>query len=134
MVVDTSALLAILLAEDDAAAHADAIDRDPTRLLSSVSYLEASIVLYVRKGRPGVSTLDVLVRRAGLNVIPFDRPLVDRAREAFVSFGKGRHPAALNMGDCCVYALAASTGEPILCKGADFARTDATCVPLEEAS
>ncbi|MBI3097015.1 MAG: type II toxin-antitoxin system VapC family toxin [Planctomycetes bacterium] len=132
MILDTSALLAILLAEPDAAAHADAIEHDPKRLLSSVSYLEASIVLFIRKGRPGLASLDSLIRRARLEVIPFDAAQVVRARDAYWAFGKGRHPAALNMGDCCVYALSAATGEPILCKGTDYVRTDAKRVPLEE--
>ncbi len=134
MVVDTSALLAILLDEPEAAAFARALASDSKRLTSAVSVLEAGIVIQSRKGPAGARELDLLLHAAGLVVVSFDAEQATLARAAYEKLGKGRHPAALNMGDCCTYALARSTGEPLLFKGNDFPETDLTAVPTEHPS
>jgi ribonuclease VapC len=122
-------LLAILLGENEAAAFARAIAAEPRRLLSAVSALEAAIVIETKKGPPGGRELDLLIHRAGIEVVPMTADQVDLAREAYRRFGKGRHPAGLNLGDCCAYALARQSGAPLLFKGSDFARTDIARVP-----
>jgi ribonuclease VapC len=124
MVIDTSAALAILLSEAENETYAEAIDADPTRIMSSVSVLETSIVVEARKGPAGGRELDLLLHRGRIDIVPFNAHQLELAREAYRRFGKGRHPAALNFGDCCAYALAAATGEPLLFKGDDFAQTD----------
>lgn len=130
MVIDSSALLAILLREPDAERFARAIAGDPRRLVSAVSALEAAIVIHSRKGPAGVRELDLLVHAAGLTIVSLDADQVQLARAAYERYGKGHHPAALNLGDCCSYALACSSGQPLLFKGDDFPRTD---VPTFEA-
>lgn len=132
MIVDTSAVLAILLGEPEAPRVAAALAREKHRSMSAVSYLEAAIVLESRKGPHGPPELELLVQRAAISVVPFDGRQAAFAHGGFTRFGKGRHPAALNLGDCCVYALAAVTGEPILHLGEDFSRTDAKRVELPE--
>lgn len=124
MVIDTSALLAILLAEPEAERFARAIAADPRRLVSAVSAFEAAIVLLARKGPAGVRELDLLTHAADLTVVGFDEEQVGIARRAYETYGKGRHPAGLNLGDCTSYALARTSGEPLLCKGSDFPQTD----------
>jgi ribonuclease VapC len=124
VVIDTSALLAILLGEPEAAAFAGAIEADDMRLLSAVSFLEAAVVMESRKGPSGSRELDLLLHRAALDVVPFDREHAEAARGVYSRYGKGRHTAGLNFGDCCAYALAALSGEPLLFKGDDFAKTD----------
>jgi len=124
MVVDTSAIVAILLDEPEAESFAKRIAADPKRLISALSALEAAIVLQARKGPAGVRELDLLLHSAGMDVVSLDADQVQLARTAYERFGKGRHPAALNLGDCCSYALARSTGEPLLFKGNDFSQTD----------
>jgi ribonuclease VapC len=124
MVIDTSALLAILLGEPEADEFSQAISRDSKRLVSSMSALEAAVVLYARKGRGGVLELDLLLHSAGAVVVSLDADQALLARTAYETYGKGHHPAALNLGDCCSYALARSSGEPLLFKGNDFSRTD----------
>jgi ribonuclease VapC len=101
MVVDTSALIAILQQEPEAAVYAEAIQRDPVRLLSAVSALEASIVMESRKGASGVRDFDLLLHRACAEIVPFNAEQFELARMAYSRFGKGRHPAGLNLGDCC---------------------------------
>ncbi len=124
MVIDSSALLAILLQEPEAEPFARAISGDPKRLMSAVSALEAAIVVQARKGPAGVRELDLLLHAAGVKVVSFDPEQVLLARAAYERYGKGHHPAALNLGDCCSYALAVSSGQPLLFKGGDFSRTD----------
>jgi ribonuclease VapC len=128
MVIDTSGLLAILLREPEAEDFARAIADDPKRLVSAVSALEAAIVIHARKGRAGARELDLLFHAARLTVVSLDADQVLIARQAYEKFGKGHHPAALNLGDCCSYALARSSGEPLLYKGDDFSLTDAPAV------
>ncbi len=124
MVIDTSALLAVVLGEPEANEFAAAIEVDSTRLLSAVSLLEAAIVVETRKGPAGGRELDLALHRARVAVVPFDAAQAEIARDAYRRFGKRRHPAALNFGDCCSYALSAGSGEPLLFKGDDFRLTD----------
>jgi ribonuclease VapC len=124
MVIDSSAALAILLGEADSETFADAIDGDPTRIMSAVSVLETSIVVEARKGPVGGRELDLLLHRGRIDVVPFNAHQLELARDAYRRFGKGFHRAALNFGDCCAYALASASGEPLLFKGHDFALTD----------
>ena len=124
MVIDSSAALAILLGEADDAAFAAAIEADPTRMMSAVSVLETSIVVEARKGPAAGRELDLLLHRGRIDVVPFNGQQLELARDAYRRYGKGKHRAALNFGDCCAYALAAASGEPLLFKGADFIQTD----------
>ncbi len=124
MVIDTSVVIAILLGEPDAAEFAAAIEQDSMRLLSAASLLEASIVIETRKGDEGARDLDLLIYRAGIQIVPVDAEQAEVARLAWRRFGKGRHPAALNYGDCFAYALAKTSGARLLFKGADFGQTD----------
>ena len=130
MVLDTSALVAILLNEPEIDEFSRLIERDPVRLLSAASFLETAIVVENRFGEAGGQDLDVLIRTAAIDVVPMDARQAEVARSAFRRFGKGRHPAALNFGDCFSYALSQVSGEPLLFKGDDFARTDIQRVPL----
>ena len=130
MVIDTSALLAILLDEPGAERIVDAIERDPRRLLSSVQLLESAIVIEAKKGPAGGRELDLLLHRAQIQVVNFTADLAEVARETWRRWGKGRHPAGLNFCDCCAYAVALQLGEPLLFKGEDFRRTDIQAVVL----
>ncbi|MFY9821186.1 MAG: type II toxin-antitoxin system VapC family toxin [Thermoanaerobaculia bacterium] len=123
-----SALLAILLGEPEAEEFARLIAGDPKRLVSALSALEAAIVIHSCKGPFGIRELDLLVHSAGATIVSFDAGQVLLARSAYEKFGKGHHPAALNLGDCCSYALARSSGEPLLFKGNDFSKTDVAVV------
>jgi ribonuclease VapC len=129
MVIDTSAIVAILFGEPETAGFAHAIDQDPLRLMSAVSVLEATMVVESELGEAGGRELDLLLHRAGIEVVGFLPELLDAARHAFRAYGKGRHPAGLNFGACFSYALAKSTGQPLLFKGNDFARTDIEACP-----
>ena len=124
MVVDTSALLAILLAEPEAVALSLAIEADDVRLISVVSLLEANVVIEFRAGPAGAKELDDLVQHLGLTTVTFDAEQGKAAHTAYRHYGKGRHPARLNLTDCCSYALAITSGEPLLFKGNDFSQTD----------
>jgi len=136
MVIDASALLAILLGEEEAEEFSRAIAGDPKRLVSVLSVLEAAIVIHARKGPSGGRELDLLLHSASATIVSFDAQQVALARSAYETFGKGHHPAALNLGDCCSYALSRSSGEPLLFKGNDFSRTDVavarTRLPAED--
>jgi ribonuclease VapC len=124
MVIDSSAVLAILKQESAAARCALAIANDSVRLMSAASLVEAGMVMQARFGDGGARGLDALLRRAQIEIAPFDAEQVAIARDAFRRFGKGRHPAGLNLGDCFAYALAKRRGEPLLFVGDDFGRTD----------
>jgi ribonuclease VapC len=124
MVVDTSALVALLGMEPESARIAGAIEHDPTRLISAATLLETGLVVEARYGPPGGHELDLLVAKAGLSVESVTPEHAEIAREAWRRYGKGRHSAALNFGDCFSYALARATGEPLLFKGDDFSQTD----------
>jgi ribonuclease VapC len=129
MVIDTSALLAIIFDETESEAIAQAIEDDPVRLISAGTYLECSIVLMSRSREAGAEALDEFVASAGCDVVPVTRRQAQVARSAFRQFGKGNHPARLNFGDCFAYALARTSEEPLLYKGKDFSRTDIAAVP-----
>lgn len=124
MVLDTSALLAILLGEPERRAFSEAIEAAEHRLLSAASFVEASMILESRHGAEGVRELDRLLAVANVDVIAVDREQALVAREAFRTYGKGRHAVGLNVGDCFAYALAAVRAEPLLFKGGDFSATD----------
>ena len=128
MVLDTSALIAVLLDESDAVAFRLAIEADPVRLLSAATLVETSIVIEARVGEAGGRELDRLLHKADVEVVAVDAEQAELARHAFRKFGKGRHAASLNYGDCFSYALAESRGEPLLFKGGDFAKTDVAAV------
>lgn len=128
MVIDTSALIAILGNEAEAAQFAEAIEADQVRLISAASLLECAIVIEARYGQAGGDKLDQLVQVAQIKIEPVTVEQVAVARLAFRSFGKGRHLAALNFGDCFAYALAKTHKEPLLFKGDDFSQTDIEAV------
>jgi ribonuclease VapC len=130
MVVDTSAIMAILRQEPDASAYAQLIETANVRLISAVSVLESGILAISRKGDQGARELDSFLIAAELEVVPFESEQAAVARDAFRRFGKGRHAANLNFGNCAAYALAATHAEPLLFKGNDFSATDLhVCVP-----
>jgi ribonuclease VapC len=124
MVIDSSALLAILLGEPEAELFAQAIASDPRRLMSAVSAFETGIVVHSRKGPAGGREIDLLIHATGIRIISFDSEQALLARAAYQKYGKGHHPAGLNLGDCCSYALAISSGQALLFKGKDFSQTD----------
>jgi len=124
MVIDTSALIAILLNEAEAEAFAKAIASDPKRLISAFNLLETAIVIEAKKGEAGGIELDLLLHRARIETVAISAEQVELARTAWRLYGKGNHSAGLNIGDCCAYALAKYSGEPLLFKGGDFALTD----------
>jgi ribonuclease VapC len=124
MVLDTSALLTVLFNDPGAERIEALIAGDPVRLLSAGSALEAGIVVEARFGEAGGRELDLLLHRARVDIVPFDADQLEIARSAWRRFGKGRHAAALNLGDCFAYALARRSGEPLLFVGEDFAHTD----------
>ena len=124
MIIDSSAICAILFGETDTKRYEDAIAQAEVRRISAGNLLEAAIVIESRTGPLGGDQLDALIERAGIEVVPISAEQATIARRAWRRFGKGRHAAGLNLGDCLAYALAESTGEPLLFKGDDFARTD----------
>jgi ribonuclease VapC len=124
MVIDTSAIVAIALNEPDAPEIEVKIADDPVRLISAATVLEATMVIETRLGDAGGRELDLWLLKIGAEIVPVDTEQADAARRAWRRFGKGRHTAALNYGDCFSYALAVTRNEPLLFKGADFAKTD----------
>ena len=124
MIIDSSAICAILFGEPDTKRYEDAIAGADVRRMSAGNLLEAAIVVESRTGPLGADQLDALIERAGIEVVPVSAEQATIARRAWRRFGKGRHAAGLNLGDCLAYALAESTREPLLYKGNDFARTD----------
>jgi ribonuclease VapC len=124
MVLDTSALLVLLLDEPEAEDFRAAVEDDTTRLVSTATLLEAALVIEARKGELGGRELDALVQKAEVVVVPVEAEHVSEARRAYRRFGKGRHAAGLNFGDVFAYALARISGEPLLFKGEDFSKTD----------
>ncbi|HWK97692.1 MAG TPA: type II toxin-antitoxin system VapC family toxin [Pseudolabrys sp.] len=128
MVIDSSVLIAILFGEPDREPFKRAIDAAPTRLVSAMTKLESGIVMAGRFGPEGGRRLDDLLRDIAASIIPFTDHHADIARDAFVRYGKGRHKAGLNFGDCASYALAIAEAEPLLFKGTDFGSTDVEVV------
>lgn len=124
MVIDTSALVAIFFSEPERQAFLDAIIADGSRLISAATMLETGIVLEGRQGEAAGREFDLFVVRADLQVAPFDAEQAEIARSAWRKYGKGRHAAGLNFGDCFAYALAKSSGQKLLAKGEDFRFTD----------
>ena len=124
MIVDTSAVLAILFAEPEAQRIADAIEDCPVCRFPASCSLEATITLLGRHGEEGLHDLDVFMARSRMEIASFTETQARLARDAFRRYGKGRHPAQLNFGDCMAYALAKDTGEELLFIGTDFALTD----------
>jgi ribonuclease VapC len=126
LVVDTSALIALLGMEAEAARVAAALESDATRLISAATVLETALVIESRYGPQGGRELDLLIAKASLSIQPVTAEQAEVAREAWRRYGKGRHPAGLNFGDCFSYALARTSSEPLLFKGDDFIHTDIT--------
>jgi ribonuclease VapC len=124
MVIDSSALLAILKDEPERRRFNEAIEAAAERLLSVATFVEVSIVIDARYGPPGLHHVDLFLDRADIELVDVDAEQARIARDAYSRFGKGRHPAGLNFGDCFSYALAHTRGLPLLFKGEDFARTD----------
>lgn len=130
MVIDTSAVLAIFLREPERESFLRAILDASSRLISAANALEAGIVLEAKRGEAAGREYDLFVVRVNLEIVPVDAEQIDIARSAWRHFGKGRHPAGLNFGDCFAYALAKSSGELLLAKGTDFQQTDIELVSL----
>jgi ribonuclease VapC len=124
MVIDTSAIVAIALNEPDSAELELQIADDPVRLISAATVLEATIVLETRLGDAGGREFDLWLLKVGAEVVLVDAEQMGAGRRAWRRYGKGRHAAGLNYGDCFSYALAVTRGEPLLFKGEDFAKTD----------
>lgn len=128
MVIDTSALVAIFLGEPERKPFLENILLAETKLISAANSLETGIVLESRRGEAAGREFDLFVVRAGLEVVPVDGEQEEIARSAWRRYGKGRHAAGLNFGDCFAYALAKSTGQKLLAKGEDFRFTDVELV------
>jgi ribonuclease VapC len=124
VIVDTSVLVSILAREPGFELLDDAITSAPSCRLSAAGFVETSIVIETRGGPDARRFLESLLRRASVSIEPVTVEHALLAREAFSDYGKGRHPAGLNFGDCFSYALAKATGEPLLFKGDDFRKTD----------
>jgi ribonuclease VapC len=124
MIVDSSALLAILFNESDAETYARAITDADTCRISAANFVEVAIVVEAQTKASGSRQFDAFFRRAGIVIEPVTEEQAHTARQAYTDFGKGRHRAGLNFGDCFAYALAKTTGETLLFKGDDFKKTD----------
>ena len=125
IVVDTSALVAILLLEPDARRYAAAVQAADVVKISAITLLEAGIVMHRKQGPGGVDDLRDLLSSASVEIVPFDGDMARIGTDAFARFGRGSgSPAKLNFGDCASYALAKSLSVPLLFKGADFVHTD----------
>lgn len=131
MIVDTSAIVAIVLREDGYEKILLAFEGTGPAGIGAPSVVEAGMVLAARKGPAGRGALGRFVSEARLTVLPFTADHGSVAINAFSRFGKGRHPAALNFGDCLTYAIASVAGQPLLCVGDDFAQTDLEIVRIE---
>lgn len=124
MIIDTSAILAILQNEAERRRFNEVIEAAATVRMSAATLVETSIVIESRYGAAGLQDLDRFIESAGIDLISVDAKQAQAARTAFSRYGKGRHPAKLNFGDCFSYALSWVLGEPLLFKGEDFSRTD----------
>jgi ribonuclease VapC len=124
MVIDTSALVAILADGPERERFVNALEQADARTISAATFVEISIVLETRHGAEGVRQLDLFLDRAGIEIVPVNAEHALEARRAYGRFGKGRHEAGLNLGDCFSYALAIISGEALLFRGDDFSRTD----------
>jgi ribonuclease VapC len=133
MVIDTSAIVAIAQNEPEAPTFEKMIADDPVRFMSAATLLEAAMVLETRFGEPGGAELDLWLAKTNVEIIPVEAEHADQARRAWRRYGKGRHSAGLNYGDCFSYALAKLTNEPLLFKGNDFAQTDVRAAVIADA-
>ena len=124
MIVDSSAILAIMFAESDAAEFAKAMSEAESCKISAATFVEVAVVVEAQTKDRGSRQLDAFLRRAGFVIEPVTEEQAHLARQAYSDFGKGRHPAGLNFGDCFSYALAKASGEALLFKGGDFSKTD----------
>lgn len=124
MVVDTSAVIAILFGEPETELFVRELVDDPKKMISAFNALESAIVIEAKKGEAGGRELELLLHRARIEIIALNGDHVELALAAWRKYGKGNHPAGLNIGDCCAYALAKYSGEPLLFKGEDFSQTD----------
>ncbi len=124
MIVDSSAILAILFNEPDAAAYATEIANASSCRISAANYVEAAVVVESQSPNGGGRQFDTFMRRAGITIASVTEEHALLARQAYADFGKGRHPARLNFGDCFSYALAKACREPLLFKCNDFSQTD----------
>lgn len=124
MIIDSSALVAILQNEPEAEALVRSILSESSRLISSGNYLETAMLIHARYGPEGTRDLELLMSKLGVEIIEFTAEQAKFARKAFIDYGKGRHPAGLNFGDCMAYGTAKETGEALLFKGDDFIHTD----------
>lgn len=124
MIVDSSAIVAIACQEPEAERLVKAIVRAPERHISTVNWLETMMVMESRAGVAASDGALLILSQLAVGILPFDEAQMHEAHEAWRSFGKGRHPAGLNLGDCCAYAAAKIEGRPLLFKGRDFEKTD----------
>ena len=124
VVIDTSALLAILLGEPERGKLLQLLSESETRLLSAANALETAMVVESRRGEAAGRELDLFLHRTKIEIVAVDEEQFSITRFAWRKFGRGRHPAALNFGDCFAYALTKTSSEPLLAKGDDFRRTD----------
>jgi ribonuclease VapC len=129
MIVDSSAVLAIAFQEPEAARLAAAIVNAPERRISSVNWLETMMVVEGRSGTLAADDALLILGQLAVETLPFDAAHMHEAHEAWRRYGKGRHPAALNLGDCCAYAASRIEGQPLLFKGNDFGKTDVEKAP-----
>lgn len=126
VVIDSSALICILLGEPEAARFNEVLAHGPRCVISAANWLEAAIVATAKLGAAGRADLDTVLAIVAAEVAPVDVGLAEAAYQTWLRYGKGRHPAGLNFGDCFSYALAKQRGEPLLYKGDDFSKTDVT--------
>jgi ribonuclease VapC len=134
MIIDTSAIIAILRNEQDAPSHARAIADATVRSVSAVNFVESAVVIDASRDPIATRRFDDFIREADISIVPVTENQAQIAREAYRDFGKGSgHPANLNFGDCFAYALAKESGEPLLFKGEDFAHTDVAPVPQRKS-
>jgi ribonuclease VapC len=131
MVIDTSAFVAIFLGEPERQWFLAAVLNAENRSVSAANVLETGVVLEAKRGEAAGREFDLFLVRTGVRIVPVDEDQVEIARSAWRNFGKGRHRAGLNFGDCFAYALAKSSGDILLAKGVDFRLTDVELCPLE---
>src|ERR1035438_235939 len=129
MIVDCSAILAIAFQEPEASRLASAIVQSPERHMSSLNWLETMMVIESRAGIEAADDVLLILVQLGVETLPFDQAHMHEAHEAWRRYGKGRHPASLNLGDCCAYAASKIEGRPLLFKGNDFKKTDVDKAP-----
>ncbi len=129
MIIDTSALVAILDQEPEAERIARTLAATPERMLSAANLLEVGIVMQARRGDDGTRDVELLLAKLRVEIVPFTARQAEIARKAFRRYGRGRHDAKLNFGDCFAYALAKDAAAPLLFKGDDFGQTDVLAAP-----